>query len=107
MASLGSDGPHGGPFVYRSADTDMLGWVCERAVGVQVSDLIAELIWAPMGAEHDADITCDGLGSAVHDGGISASAATSPASASCCSTTASSEITRPSPSAGCRRCGTS
>jgi hypothetical protein len=39
-----------------------------------MSDLIASLIWGPMGAEHDAEITCDGLGSAVHDGGISASA---------------------------------
>jgi hypothetical protein len=74
LASLGSEGPHGGPFVYRSGDTDMLGWVCERAAHERMSDLIASLIWGPMGAEHDAEITCDGLGSAVHDGGISASA---------------------------------
>ena len=31
----GSDTDHGGPFVYRSADTDMLGWVCERAAGTR------------------------------------------------------------------------
>ena len=30
LASLGSAGPHGGEFSYRSADSDMLGWACER-----------------------------------------------------------------------------
>jgi CubicO group peptidase (beta-lactamase class C family) len=74
LASLGADGPHGGPFVYRSADTDMLGWVCERAAGVRMADLVSSMIWAPMGAEYDAEITCDSVGSAVHDGGISATA---------------------------------
>lgn len=72
LATLKSDGPHGGSFVYRSADTDMLGWVCERAAGTRMADLVSELIWQPMGAEFDAEITCDRVGSAVHDGGISA-----------------------------------
>ena len=74
LTSLSSQGPHGGPFVYRSADTDVLGWVCERAAGVRMADLVSTLIWAPIGAEYDAEVTCDGLGSAVHDGGISATA---------------------------------
>lgn len=65
---------HGGRFVYRSADTDMLGWVCERAAGTRMADLISQLIWQPMGAEFDAEITCDGVGSAIHDGGMSARA---------------------------------
>jgi CubicO group peptidase (beta-lactamase class C family) len=74
LASLGTDGPHGGPFVYRSADTDMLGWVCERVAGIRMADLVSSLIWGPMGAEYDAEITCDSVGTAVHDGGISATA---------------------------------
>jgi CubicO group peptidase (beta-lactamase class C family) len=74
LVSLGQDGPHGGEFCYRSADTDMLGWVCERASGTRMADLISALIWQPIGAERDAEITCDPLGSAVHDGGISATA---------------------------------
>jgi len=72
LASLPRAEPHGGRFVYRSADTDMLGWVCERAAGVRMADLVSELIWQPMGAAFDAEITCDALGTAVHDGGISA-----------------------------------
>jgi CubicO group peptidase (beta-lactamase class C family) len=72
LTTLGRSGPHGGVFTYRSADTDMLGWVCERAAGTRMADLVSELLWVPMGAEHDAEVTCDQVGSAVHDGGISA-----------------------------------
>jgi CubicO group peptidase (beta-lactamase class C family) len=74
LTKLGTDTDHGGPFVYRSADTDMLGWVCERAATARMADLISLLIWQPLGAEFDAEITCDGVGSAIHDGGMSARA---------------------------------
>jgi CubicO group peptidase (beta-lactamase class C family) len=37
-----------------------------------MADLISSLIWQPIGAEFDADITCDSVGTAIHDGGISA-----------------------------------
>ena len=74
LASMMAASHHGGPFVYRSADTDMLGWVCERAAGVRMADLISTLLWQPMGAEFEAEITCDGVGSAIHDGGMSATA---------------------------------
>lgn len=72
LTGLGADTDHGGPFVYRSADTLMLGWVCERAAGTRMADLISLLIWQPMGAEFDAEITCDSVGTAIHDGGMSA-----------------------------------
>jgi hypothetical protein len=39
-----------------------------------MADLIGALIWQPMGAERDGEITCDPLGSAIHDGGVSATA---------------------------------
>ena len=74
LTTLGTAGAHGGDFTYRSADTDMLGWVLERASGIRMADLVSSLLWVPMGAEHDADITCDPVGSAIHDGGISAAA---------------------------------
>jgi CubicO group peptidase (beta-lactamase class C family) len=74
LATLGRGGPHGGEFSYRSADSDMLGWACERASGIRMADLISALVWQPVGAESDAEITCDSLGSAIPDGGISATA---------------------------------
>lgn len=72
MTTLGTAGAHGGEFVYRSCDTDMLGWLCERAAGQRMADMISTMIWQPMGAEYDAHITCDPVGTAVHDGGVSA-----------------------------------
>ena len=74
LLTLGSAGPHGGDFSYRSADSDMLGWACERASGIRIADLVSARVWQPIGAEADADITCDPLGSAIPDGGISATA---------------------------------
>ena len=74
LITLGQAGPHGAEFTYRSADTDMLGWACERASGTRMADLVSAIIWQPIRAERDAEITCDPLGSAIHDGGISATA---------------------------------
>lgn len=74
LATLGRDGPHDGRFTYRSADTDLLGWLCERVAGAPMANLISERIWAPMGAEFDAAVTVDWVGNAIHDGGVSAAA---------------------------------
>ncbi len=35
---------------------------------------MSSLIWVPIGAERDANVTCDPVGSAIHDGGISTTA---------------------------------
>jgi len=71
-ATLVNDGDHGGPFRYRSILTDVLGWVLEKAGGARLHELIATLVWQPMGAEFDAEITVDGHGNAMADGGICA-----------------------------------
>jgi CubicO group peptidase (beta-lactamase class C family) len=46
--------------------------VVERAAATRLADLISTLVWRPMGAEFDADITVDGHGNALADGGMSA-----------------------------------
>jgi CubicO group peptidase (beta-lactamase class C family) len=74
LATLEAEAPHGERFLYRSAESDVLGWVCERAAGRPMAALMSELIWAPMGAEHDAVLLQDGFGAAVHDGGLCATA---------------------------------
>jgi CubicO group peptidase (beta-lactamase class C family) len=74
LQTLRQEAPHGSRFLYRSAETDVLGWVCERAADGRMADLISTLVWAPMGAERDAEILCDGLGTAVHDGGLAVTA---------------------------------
>lgn len=72
FATLANDGPHGGPFRYRSILTDVLAWVLERAAGTRLPELIARELWQPMGAEFDAEITVDANGNPMADGGISA-----------------------------------
>jgi CubicO group peptidase (beta-lactamase class C family) len=74
LLTLRAGKAHGGTFVYRSAETDVLGWVCERAAGLRMADLMSTLVWGPMGAERDAEIICDGNGTAVHNGGLCATA---------------------------------
>ena len=74
LATLRAEAPHGSRFLYRSAESDVLGWVCERAAGRPVAELISALVWAPMGAEHEAHLLHDGQGTAVHDGGLCATA---------------------------------
>jgi len=67
---LQNQGPHGGPFDYRSVLTDVLGWVMERAAGARLADLISSELWRPMGAEFDAEVTVDAHGNAMADGGV-------------------------------------
>jgi CubicO group peptidase (beta-lactamase class C family) len=56
------DGPHAGRFHYVSPNTDLTGWVLERATGRRYADLVSELLWRPMGAGRSAYITVDRLG---------------------------------------------
>ena len=65
-----ADGPHGGKFYYVSPNTDLLGWVMERATGRRYADLVSELLWQPMGAERSAYITVDRLGAPRCAGGF-------------------------------------
>jgi CubicO group peptidase (beta-lactamase class C family) len=63
---------HGGLFEYRSCETDVLGWVCEAAAGIRMPELMSQLLWSPLGAEHDAAIAIDSAGAGMFDGGICA-----------------------------------
>ena len=67
-----SDRPHGGRFHYTSPNSDLLGWVIERATGARYADLVSELVWKPAGAERSAYITVDRLGAPRCAGGMCA-----------------------------------
>ena len=66
------DGEHNGRFHYVSPNTDLLGWVLERATGTRYSDLVSETLWKPTQAEHDAYITVDRYGAPRCAGGFCA-----------------------------------
>jgi CubicO group peptidase (beta-lactamase class C family) len=63
---------HGGPYEYRSCETDVLGWVCEAAAGRRFPELAGELIWSRLGTDFDANVGVDSEGTGLFDGGISA-----------------------------------
>jgi CubicO group peptidase (beta-lactamase class C family) len=67
-----ADGPHGGRFWYISPNTDLLGWIIERATGRRYADLLSEFLWQPMGAAESAYITVDRLGAPRAAGGMCA-----------------------------------
>jgi CubicO group peptidase (beta-lactamase class C family) len=64
--------PHGQIFHYVSPNTDLLGWIMERAAGRRYADLMSDLIWKPMGAARSAYITVDRLGAPRCAGGMCA-----------------------------------
>ena len=64
------DEPHGQVFKYLSPNSDLLGWLVERASGKKFARLFSELVWKPVGAESDAYITVDAEGSPRTAGGI-------------------------------------
>lgn len=65
-----SDGGHGGRFHYVSPNTDLLGWVIERASGRPYAELMSERLWKRIGAERSAYITVDRLGAPRTAGGM-------------------------------------
>jgi CubicO group peptidase (beta-lactamase class C family) len=70
LKGLKHDGPHGGPFRYISPNSDLLGWLIERATGRRYADLMSELVWKRIGAERSAYITVDRLGAPRAAGGM-------------------------------------
>src|SRR6201996_4838566 len=64
-------GEHGKVFAYKTVNTDVLAWICRRASGMTLSDLLSERIWTPMGAEEDAHYHVDRIGTESGGGGLS------------------------------------
>ncbi|SPM26679.1 beta-lactamase, partial [Mycobacterium terramassiliense] len=72
LLTLRQKSAHGGPFEYRSCETDALGWICEVAGAGRMPELMSELLWSRIGAQCDATIGVDPAGTGFFDGGINA-----------------------------------
>ncbi len=71
LASLPrGSGTHGQTFHYVSPNSDLLGWIVERAAGESFASVMASRLWGPMGAEAEAYVTVDQQGAARAAGGI-------------------------------------
>jgi CubicO group peptidase (beta-lactamase class C family) len=65
-------GPHGQRFRYLTPNSELLGWIGERAGGMPFATLLTRGLWQPMGAECSADIAVDRLGAPRTGGGMAA-----------------------------------
>jgi CubicO group peptidase (beta-lactamase class C family) len=66
-------GEHGKAFAYKTVNSDVLAFICRRASGMTLSDLLSMRIWIPMGAEEDAHYHVDRIGTESGGGGLSTS----------------------------------
>lgn len=73
LPALRKKGGHGKHFHYVTAVTEVLGWVLERASGRSAESWVEELLWRPLGMEHDGAFAADPWGRAVVGGGFSGS----------------------------------
>jgi hypothetical protein len=72
LQTIRPQGRHGEAFHYRTANSDALGWVIARVSGQNVAQLLSERIWSRLGAEQDAYMSVDSIGTPFAGGGLNA-----------------------------------
>jgi len=72
LQTVKPQGRHGEAFHYRTANSDALGWVIARVSGQNVAQLLSERIWSRLGAEQDAYMSVDSIGTPFAGGGLNA-----------------------------------
>ena len=70
LKSLQRNGEHGVAFHYRSPNTDVLGWIVARVTGQPVDVVLRERVWNRLGAEGDAYVALDRVGTPLSAGGL-------------------------------------
>jgi CubicO group peptidase (beta-lactamase class C family) len=70
LPTIGANGEHGERFTYRTANTDVLGWIAARAGGAPLRDQLEDRFWSQLGMEQDAAIQVDAQGTAFGGGGL-------------------------------------
>ena len=64
---------HGEAFHYVTPDPEVLGWVIRRVTGKLLAGSLHDMIWAPMGAEHQCCYWLDPRGVEMAGGGLAVS----------------------------------
>jgi CubicO group peptidase (beta-lactamase class C family) len=62
LATVARAGEHGPAFAYRSINTDVVGWLIARVAGAPPHDVLQARIWSALGAEDDAHLQVDSVG---------------------------------------------
>jgi len=61
---------HGEAFHYVTPDPEVIGWLIRRTTGTNLAEALHEMIWAPLGARHDAYYWLDFHGVEMAGGGL-------------------------------------
>jgi CubicO group peptidase (beta-lactamase class C family) len=72
LQTVKQDGEHGQAFGYKTVNTDVLAWIIARVTGMPYHQALSERLWSRMGAEQDAYLTVDAVGTPFAGGGLSA-----------------------------------
>jgi CubicO group peptidase (beta-lactamase class C family) len=70
MQTVRPEGQHGDSFGYKTVNSDVLGWIIARVAGRPVNELLSERIWRRLGAEQDAYMSVDSIGTPFAGGGL-------------------------------------
>jgi CubicO group peptidase (beta-lactamase class C family) len=70
LVTLPQGGTHGEAFAYKTANTDILGWILRRVTGQRLNDMLSERLWAPLGCEQDGRLLVDSAGTEFAGGGF-------------------------------------
>jgi len=70
LKTLRKQGEHDEAFAYKTVNTEVLAWIVRRVADRSLAQLLSERIWQPLGAEHDAYFTLDGIGTEVAGAGL-------------------------------------
>ncbi|GAB6254535.1 serine hydrolase domain-containing protein [Peribacillus sp. N1] len=72
MLSSKKDKIPGTAFYYENGQTETLGWIVKRLTGKNIAELIQEIIWSKLGAEENALMQLDLIGTDMASGGMRA-----------------------------------
>ncbi len=61
---------HGEAFHYVTPDPEVLGWIIRRVTGGNLADALHQMIWTPLGAEHEGYFWLDFHGVEMAGGGL-------------------------------------
>jgi hypothetical protein len=72
LQTVQKQGEHGPSFAYKTINTDVLGWLISRVTGQSVTEVLSEKVWSKIGADRDAYMSVDSIGTPFSGGGLSA-----------------------------------
>ena len=70
VKTIAKQGEHGAGFIYKSPNTEVLGWIIRRVTGQSTTDVLRDRIWSKLGAEQDAYLQVDPAGTPFVAGGL-------------------------------------